>query len=90
MVYHTFSINQWIQHVKPAIIKFRGIMSQKNTVKIITVLLTALLFITVSYSQEDPDMPHGDDFEYDCDLCHSTENWTVEHKTMSFNHEQTG
>jgi len=54
--------------------------------------LSVLVFVSgkILFAQEVDDMPHGDDFELDCDICHSTEGWKVNPKSLEFKHEETG
>lgn len=59
----------------------------------IQVLLYAIfvfLLIELVVAQDGPDMPHGDDFELDCETCHTTEGWNIDQRFIIFNHDQTG
>jgi len=33
--------------------------------------------------------PHGEDFDFDCEECHSTENWKIDFKEFVFDHSET-
>ncbi|MCB0746795.1 MAG: hypothetical protein KDC90_04960, partial [Ignavibacteriae bacterium] len=33
--------------------------------------------------------PHGDNFNFDCEECHSTDNWKIDFKTLDFDHSET-
>jgi len=35
-------------------------------------------------------MPHGENFDLDCELCHATESWEVNLSTVKFDHTHTG
>jgi hypothetical protein len=50
--------------------------------------LIGLLLITtlLAHSQS----PHGDDLNFDCDDCHTTQGWTMEKGKYSFTHDLTG
>ncbi len=49
-------------------------------------LLTLFFFISIQlYSQS----PHGDDFDFDCEDCHTTDDWVIDFKKLSFDHTQT-
>ena len=58
------------------------------------VRLFLLLFLlhTVVWSQDRPlkEMPHGTDFNRECEDCHSSQDWTVKPQAMTFNHDETG
>ena len=56
----------------------------------ISFLCGLLIFTNGILFAQDDDMPHGDDFELDCDICHSTEGWAVNPKSLEFKHEDTG
>ena len=42
------------------------------------------------FSSLPQDMPHGDNFDLDCELCHATESWEVNLSTVKFDHTHTG
>ena len=47
-----------------------------------------LLVFAVSFARAQS--PHGDDFKMDCASCHSSENWELLKRSMTFDHSQTG
>jgi len=58
-------------------------------------LLLSVLFFFFSLirpvnGQELQAMPHGQNFSLDCQLCHNTNDWTVNKKKIGFNHSKTG
>lgn len=58
---------------------------------IITInLILFILSISEFCFAQDSDMPHGDDFNLDCELCHSTIDWSVSSEQAEFKHEDTG
>jgi len=52
-----------------------------------TYLLMLFLFTCSLFAQ---DMPHGDNFEMDCENCHSDESWAVDLEELTFDHQNTG
>ena len=58
-------------------------------VKILLIIIPVLAFIPLTDDKPNG-MPHGDNFSYDCELCHSTEEWQVKSDSMGFNHNETG
>ena len=49
--------------------------------KIIFILLLSLSAFAQS--------PHGDDFDFDCELCHKSDDWKVDLKNVQFDHSTT-
>jgi len=47
--------------------------------------LVWLLAINIIFAQ----VPHGDDFDIDCEECHNTDDWKIEIDTLKFNHSLT-
>ncbi|MEJ2055233.1 MAG: cytochrome c3 family protein, partial [Calditrichaceae bacterium] len=48
------------------------------------------LFLFGVADAQDKSMPHGDNFNLDCALCHSTDDWRVDAEKTIFDHDQTG
>ncbi len=55
--------------------------------KILLLLFFAALIVFSMLPQE---MPHGDTFELDCELCHATDSWEVNLASVKFDHNTTG
>jgi nitrate/TMAO reductase-like tetraheme cytochrome c subunit len=50
------------------------------------IILLIVISVTVIYSQS----PHGEEFDYDCELCHEPVNWEVIPESVQFDHGTTG
>lgn len=60
--------------------------------KLTRVFIAIGIIIFLVYSpafQQEKEMPH-ENISFDCALCHSTANWTVNQKNISFDHSKTG
>ncbi|MBK8944771.1 MAG: hypothetical protein IPM32_05790 [Ignavibacteriae bacterium] len=51
--------------------------------------LSFLIFLILISSNIYSQSPHGENFNFDCEVCHSTNNWKVDLKKLDFNHSQT-
>lgn len=51
------------------------------------ILFLPFLLIAILAAQ---DMPHGDDFDMDCETCHTDESWKIKIDQLKFEHTQTG
>ncbi len=50
-------------------------------------LIILISFFSISlFGQKSP---HGEDFDFDCLLCHSTESWKINESKIKFDHNQT-
>ncbi len=60
--------------------------------KIVFIVTISVLWLCLRFNilAQDTDMPHGDDFNMDCELCHSTDDWRVKPGQISFFHNSTG
>jgi hypothetical protein len=54
----------------------------------ILIILCFSFLLVLSYMFQD--MPHGDNFALDCDLCHATDTWQVLTDSVKFRHSETG
>ena len=45
-----------------------------------------LLFFTITVFAQSP---HGENFDIDCEECHSTEKWDIDYSRFQFNHSIT-
>ncbi|PLX03779.1 MAG: hypothetical protein C0595_05790 [Marinilabiliales bacterium] len=52
--------------------------------------LSLILVFVASLLYQGTDSPHGDKLEISCSDCHTSEGWTVDRNTISFQHNQTG
>ncbi|MBE0571208.1 MAG: hypothetical protein IH618_06655 [Ignavibacteriaceae bacterium] len=48
-------------------------------------IVLALLLVVSAF----PQSPHGDDFDYDCELCHEPTSWKIDVKKVQFDHSIT-
>jgi hypothetical protein len=48
-----------------------------------------LLFLLIVY-QGVGQSPHGEDLEFDCGVCHTSESWKLDPNQLTFDHSQTG
>jgi len=55
--------------------------------RILAILFVSFLLV-LSYMLQD--MPHGDNFDLDCELCHDTDSWQVVSDSVRFVHSETG
>jgi len=46
-----------------------------------------LILISISLMAQ---VPHGDDFSLDCDICHTSDGWKVDESKITFDHSKTG
>jgi hypothetical protein len=54
------------------------------------ILLLLFFAALIVFSMLPQDMPHGDTFELDCELCHATDSWEVNPASVKFDHNTTG
>ena len=53
-------------------------------------LITPVFLLVVVFAAfQDSDSPHGKDFRYSCDLCHSAESWELDKEIYAFQHDST-
>ena len=48
-------------------------------------IILALLLVVSAFAQS----PHGDDFDFDCELCHKSDDWRVDLNKVQFDHSIT-
>ena len=53
------------------------------------ILFLSFLFVN-TIAQKDITMPHGKNFNLECDQCHNTETWQVQTKSVSYDHDVSG
>ncbi len=63
-------------------------MKIKYSFVFLMLVISLLCQFTIILSQEDAEYPHSDEFEMDCELCHTDESWQVDPQNIEFNHEQ--
>jgi len=52
-------------------------------------LFIFVLWILIGIQTSNTQSPHGSGLTYDCALCHSSDSWTFNSKTYTFNHDST-
>ena len=51
--------------------------------------LYSIIYVSVSYSNQQTESPHGSDFKISCKTCHSPKGWKLDKDVYSFNHNKT-
>lgn len=60
-----------------------------NLIKVLSIVGIIILLVYATEFQQDSEMPH-ENMTLDCELCHSTEDWTVNPENIAFKHNKTG
>ena len=51
--------------------------------------LSLLILVLIGITPIRAQSPHGDELEVDCALCHNPESWSINYKTIEFDHIKT-